>query len=50
MSLPQGVKKHIRKKKAQIRREFTDTKKQKEEIDQLYQKFLDQYQNNADSN
>lgn len=50
MSLPKSIKKHIRKKKAQIRSKFVDPKKQEEKIDQLYQKFLNRFQANENSN
>jgi len=37
--LPKSVRKHIRREKARIRRETSDFNKQKELIEQLYQKF-----------
>jgi len=37
--LPKSVKKHIRKEKARIRRDFSDGEKQKEEIKKLYNKI-----------
>jgi hypothetical protein len=40
--LPRSIRKHIRKEKARIRREFLDFKKQKEEIEKLYQKIFEQ--------
>lgn len=40
VNLPQGVKKHIRREKARIRREFFDPQKQKELIDKLYADIL----------
>jgi len=49
MFLPKGVKKHIRKEKARIRRKYVDKAKQEEEIKKLYKKFLNQYKN-GDSN
>ncbi len=33
-----SLRKHIRREKARIRRDFSDTKKQKELIDELYKK------------
>jgi len=38
--LPQSTRKFIRKEKARIRRDFLDSKKQKELIDELYSRFL----------
>lgn len=38
--LPKSQRKHIRREKARIRREVLDLKKQKELINQLYEKFL----------
>lgn len=38
--LSKSVKKYIRREKARIRREFLDTKKQEELIQELYQKFF----------
>ena len=43
--LPRSVRKYIRKEKARIRREVLDLKKQEELINELYQKFLKQYEN-----
>jgi len=37
--LHRSIRKHIRKEKARIRREFFDSKEQNELIKQLYQKF-----------
>jgi len=37
--LPKSIRKYIRFEKSRIRREFLDIKKQKEEIDKIYQKF-----------
>ena len=38
--LPKSARKHIRKEKARIRRQFFDIKEQEELIKKLYQKFL----------
>lgn len=38
--LPNSIRKHIRKQKAQIRRKFSDVETQKKEIADLYAKFL----------
>jgi len=40
--LSKSLRKHIRKEKARIRRDFSDIKEQRELIDQLYKKFLKQ--------
>jgi hypothetical protein len=37
-SLPKSLRKYIRKEKARIRRQFLDSAKQKEMINNLYQK------------
>ncbi len=37
---PKSLRKYIRKEKARIRREIFDFKKQEEEIQKLYQRFL----------
>lgn len=37
--LPKSLRKYLRKEKARIRREIFDLKKQKEEIEKLYQKI-----------
>ncbi|MFH1714220.1 MAG: hypothetical protein ABH831_01325 [Candidatus Nealsonbacteria bacterium] len=37
--MPSSIKKYIRKQKSRIRREVLDIKKQKEQINSLYQKF-----------
>ncbi len=37
--LPKSIRKYIRFQKSRIRREFLDIKKQKEEIDKIYQKI-----------
>jgi hypothetical protein len=36
--LPKSIRKYIRRKKARIRREFSDSKKREELIKELYQK------------
>ena len=41
--LPKSVRKHIRKEKARIRRELLDEEKQEKLIDELYQRFSNQY-------
>ena len=38
--LPKSQRKHIRQEKARIRREVLDLRKQRELINQLYEKFL----------
>jgi hypothetical protein len=38
--LPKSLRKFIRREKARIRREVLDTKKQKELIRELHQKFI----------
>jgi len=38
--MPQSTKKFIRREKVRIRRQFLDSKKQKEMIGQLYDKIL----------
>jgi len=38
--MPKSVRKFIRKEKARIRREVLDLEKQKEKINELYQKFI----------
>jgi hypothetical protein len=43
--MPKSLRKHIRQEKARIRREVLDLKKQKELINELYQKFLKQNEN-----
>lgn len=43
--LPKSIRKHIRREKSRIRREFSDLEKQKMLISQLYQKFIKQYEN-----
>ena len=43
--LPKSLRKFIRREKARIRRETLDLKKQKELINELYQKFLNQNEN-----
>ncbi|MFA5355714.1 MAG: hypothetical protein WC302_03250 [Candidatus Paceibacterota bacterium] len=40
--MPRSIRKHIRNEKARIRREFSNTKEQKEKINNLYQRFLKQ--------
>ena len=47
--LPKSVRKYIRKEKARIRREVLDLKKQEKLINELYQKFLKQYEDKRDS-
>ena len=37
--LPKSIRKYIRKEKARIRREISDSEKQKELVNQLYQRF-----------
>jgi len=39
MKLSASIKKHIRREKARLRREFFDEKKYKEMVDELYEKF-----------
>jgi len=34
--IPKGLKKHLRKEKARIRREFADLQEQKQQIKDLY--------------
>lgn len=41
--LPLSLRKYIRKEKARIKREVLDFKKQKEEIEKLYQRIFEQY-------
>lgn len=41
--LPSSIRKYIRKEKARIRREILDLKKQKEEIEKLYQRIFEKY-------
>jgi molybdopterin converting factor small subunit len=43
--LPKSVRKFIRKEKARIRKEVLDKKEQEKLIQELYQKFLKQYEN-----
>ncbi|XOA42673.1 MAG: hypothetical protein ACKKMO_02585 [Candidatus Nealsonbacteria bacterium] len=38
--MPKSLRKHIRREKARIRREFWDLKEQEKLIKELYQKFL----------
>lgn len=38
--MPNSIRKHIRREKARIRREFLDIKEQKEQINKLYDKFI----------
>ena len=45
VKLPKSVRKYIRKEKARIRKEVLDLKEQERLIQQLYQKFLKQYEN-----
>lgn len=40
--MPRSIRKHIRNEKARIRREFSNTKEQKERISKLYQGFSKQ--------
>ena len=42
--LPKSIRKYIRKEKARIRKEILNLKEQKRLIQQLYQKFLKQYE------
>jgi hypothetical protein len=42
--LPKSLRKHIRREKARIRREVLDIKEQEKLIQELYQKFLKQYE------
>jgi len=42
--LPKSLRKYIRKEKARIRREVLDLKEQEKLINELYQKFLKQYE------
>jgi hypothetical protein len=44
--LPKSIRKHLRKKKACVRRETTDSKKRKKKIDDLYKKFLNKQTKN----
>jgi len=46
--LPKSLRKHIRQEKARIRREVLDIKKQKELINELYQKLLKKNENKRD--
>lgn len=39
-NLPLSIRKHIRKQKARVRREYIDPEKQDEKINKLYQEFL----------
>lgn len=41
--LPKSIRKHIRKEKARIRREYIDPEKQKKKINQLYKKIFSEY-------
>jgi len=43
--LPKSLRKYIRKEKSRIRREIFDIKKQKEQINKLYQKFFKNKEN-----
>ena len=43
--MPRSIRKFIRQEKARIRREVLDIKKQKELINQLYQRFLKKDEN-----
>ncbi len=43
--LPKSLRKYIRQEKARIRRETLDIKKQKELINELYQKFFKKDEN-----
>ena len=42
--LPKSLRKYVRKEKARIRREVLDMKEQERLINELYQKFLKQYE------
>jgi len=46
--LPKSLRKFIRKEKARIRREVLDIKEQKKLIQDLYKKFLKNYENKRD--
>ena len=43
--MPKSIRKFIRQEKARIRREVLDIKKQKELINEIYQKFLKKDEN-----
>ena len=43
--LSKSLRKHIRQEKAWIRREVLDIKEQEKLIQELYQRFLKQYEN-----
>ena len=43
--LAKSLRKFIRKEKARIRRQVLNFKEQQEQIDELYNKFLTQYEN-----
>lgn len=46
--MPKSTRKFIRREKSRIRRDILDTKKQKELINELYQKLLMQNENKRD--
>jgi len=46
--LPKSLRKFIRKEKARIRREVLDIKEQEKLIQDLYKKFLKNYENKRD--
>ena len=46
--MPKSIRKFIRKEKARIRREFLDTKKQDELINELYTKLVKKDDNSRD--
>jgi hypothetical protein len=45
IKLPKSIRKFIRKEKARIRKEILDKREQERSIQDLYQKFLKQYEN-----
>ncbi len=46
--LPKSVRKHIRRKKAEIRNRYSDEERQKEEIEKIYKKFKKYYDDKTD--
>jgi len=49
VSLPKSVRKFIRKEKARIRKEILDLKEQERLIQELYKKFIKNYENKRNS-